>query len=258
MARIAKSAVHAAIEQAARQIAQAAGRDGVTTPSEMEAHLEHLTGPEHALVDIFYRFVQHRSHRHDAPVTVEMAEKAVEYAKQKLIDQYDVNFNGLSRSEIANMSSTGQHAVELAQEMANPEGDLSGTRLAERFAELAEGLTFTSEIDASYEAFYLPPRTDAPAHDKHSFMAAVGIAEDTPITVQPAGYFFRVYTDPSMHRDPQDGARYERLEKLMRAYLDKLGLIRVGDSRGKSGDVYIAGHAQDGSFVGLKTHREWG
>lgn len=257
MARIAKSAVHAAIEQAARQIAQAAGRDGVTTPAEMEAHLEHLDGPEHALVDIFYRFIQHRSHRPDAPITVEMAHKAVEYAKEKLIDQYDVNFNGLSKSEIANMSETGQKAVELAQEMANSDGSFAGDKLAARFVELADGLTFTSEIDAPYEAFYLAPLPTGKTHDKDSFMAAVGAVEGTPVTVQPASYFFRIYTDPDMHRDPQDSAKYARIEKLMRAYLDKLGLIRIGDPRGKSGDVYIAGHGPDGSFVGLKTHREW-
>ena len=257
MARIAKSAVHAAIEQAARQIVQAAGRDGVTTPSEMEAHLEHLTGPEQALVDIFYRFIQHRSHRPDAPITLEMANKAVEYAKEKLIDQYDVNFNGLSRAEIANMSETGQRAVDLAREMVDPEGELSPPKLAERFEELAEGLTFTSEIDAPYTAFYLPPPGPSHAHDKASFMAGVGVGEGTPVTVQPASYFFKTYSDPAMHRDPADGERYAQIERLMRAYLDKLGLIRVGDAKHKSGDVYIAGHASDGSFVGLKTHREW-
>lgn len=117
MPRIAKSDVHAALQRAAQHIQEAAGKDGRVSRSDIATRLEQLEGTERKLVDIFYRFIDKRDHVSGAQVTKKDVDRAVEYAKQKLIDKYDLNDNGLSKGEIARMSLTGQLSVELAREL---------------------------------------------------------------------------------------------------------------------------------------------
>jgi len=117
MTRISKSAVHGALERAARNIAGAAGDDGRISRSEVKDKLKTLTGTEKKLTDIFFRFIDHRDHVAGAQVTGADIEKAVAYAKEKLIDRYDLDRNGLSAAEISKMSLTGKLAVELAREL---------------------------------------------------------------------------------------------------------------------------------------------
>jgi hypothetical protein len=117
MPRIAKSDVHAALQRAAQHIQDAAGPDGRVSRADIKAKVASLEGTEKNLVDIFFRFIDHRDHVPGAQVTKKDIDRAVDYAKEKLIDQYDVNNNGLSNSEISEMSRTGQLAVQLAKEM---------------------------------------------------------------------------------------------------------------------------------------------
>ena len=117
MPRISKTDVHAALERAARHIQDSAGPDGRVSRDDIQAKLSTLKGTERNLVDIFFRFIDHRDHVAGAQITKKDIDSAVEYAREKLIDKYDVNNNGLSQSEIAEMSTTGQLAVQLAKEL---------------------------------------------------------------------------------------------------------------------------------------------
>jgi len=117
MPRIAKSDVHAALQRAAQHIQDAAGPDGRVSRADIKAKLDTLKGTEKNLVDIFFRFIDHRDHVPGAQITKKDIDKAVEYSKEKLIDKYDVNNNGLSNSEISEMSRTGQLAVQLSKEL---------------------------------------------------------------------------------------------------------------------------------------------
>ncbi|MFH1807521.1 MAG: hypothetical protein ABIJ09_02155 [Pseudomonadota bacterium] len=117
MARIARSDVNAALMRAAKQIEDAAGPDGRVSRADIKAKLQDLKGTERNLVDIFFKFIDHRDHVPGAVVTKKDIDKAVAYAKDKLINQYDLNNNGLSKSEIDKMSTTGKLAVQLAMEM---------------------------------------------------------------------------------------------------------------------------------------------
>ena len=124
MARIAKTDVYAALDRAAQIIRSAdTGNDGRISRKEIKAKLATMPeGTEKALVDIFYRFADHRDHRKYAKLTGADLEKTLAYARKELVADYDTNNNGLSKSEIAKMSRTAQLAVQLAKEMkAAPE-----------------------------------------------------------------------------------------------------------------------------------------
>jgi hypothetical protein len=66
-------------------------------------------------VDIFFKFIDNRDFRAGAQVTKSDVKRAVEYAKEHMIAKYDLNNNGLSKDEIAEMSLTGKRAVALAK-----------------------------------------------------------------------------------------------------------------------------------------------
>ena len=69
MSRIAKADVNAALSQAATNIKDAAGRDGVTSRKDMKAKLDTLTGTEKRLTDMFFRFLDHRDYKTNARIT---------------------------------------------------------------------------------------------------------------------------------------------------------------------------------------------
>ncbi len=124
MPRVAKTDIHASLARAAELIRQSdRGGDGVISRADIKAKLATMEqGTERALVDMFYRFADHRDHKPNARITAKDLEKTLAYAYEKLVNQYDTNKNGLSKAEIAKMSTTAQLAVKLAQE----------TKLAER------------------------------------------------------------------------------------------------------------------------------
>ncbi len=117
MPRIAKSDVNAALARAATTISRAGVPDGRTSRAELKAALSSLSGPERALTEVFFRFVDHRDFRAGAQVTKTDVDRAVSYAKEKLVAKYDLNRNGLSAAEVKSMSLTGKLAVDLAREL---------------------------------------------------------------------------------------------------------------------------------------------
>src|SRR5438876_851997 len=102
MSRISKTRVHSALDNAAKNIMDAKGDDNVISRAEMKSKLKELKGPEKALTDMFFRFIDKRDHVDGARVTAADVKKAVAYARQHIIDNYDLNNNGLSKSEIKN------------------------------------------------------------------------------------------------------------------------------------------------------------
>lgn len=117
MARIAKSEVNRALELAAKTINQAGGADGRISRADMKNALatDRVPRQQRALVDIFFKFIDHRDWKAGATVTAKDVSRAVEYAKKTMIAKYDLNANGLSKDEIKQMSLTAKRAVELAR-----------------------------------------------------------------------------------------------------------------------------------------------
>ena len=97
MARLSKQKVHAALEKAAANILSAAGDDAIVSRKDIRAKLLELEGVERMLTSIFYRFMDHRDHRPGARITKQDVADTLAYAKEKLIDAYDKNNNGLSQ-----------------------------------------------------------------------------------------------------------------------------------------------------------------
>lgn len=115
--RIAKNDVVKALQTAALNIKEAAGPDGIVSRADMKEALTGLEGTEKRLTDVFFKFVDHRDFRAGARVTAKDVDKAVAYARTAMIAKYDLNANGLSKAEIAEMSLTGKLAVRLAREL---------------------------------------------------------------------------------------------------------------------------------------------
>ncbi|PRP96540.1 hypothetical protein ENSA5_36160 [Enhygromyxa salina] len=84
--------------------------------ADMRLALRRLRGTERALTEIFFRFIDHRDAKPGAVITKFDVDKALVYAKDRLIDAYDINNNGLSQDEIAKMSNLAKLAVQLARE----------------------------------------------------------------------------------------------------------------------------------------------
>jgi hypothetical protein len=156
MPRIAKADVNQALSVAAKSIIDAGGADGRTSRAEMKAKLAELPKQHRELADIFFKFVDNRDFRAGAQVTKTDVNRAVEYAKKHMIAKYDLNANGLSATEIKNMSLTGKRAVDLAKVLksaavpAEPDtGKLSSARLGTEVAKWSGKANYTSESDSN-------------------------------------------------------------------------------------------------------------
>ena len=160
MARIAKSDVHAVLRRAADLLIQAGGDDQRISRADAKALVGSLQGLEKLLVDMFFRFIDHRDHRPGATVTVRDVEDAYHYAKDKLIDAYDVNGNGLSRAEVAKMSMLAKLAVALAAERAQQSMEATeqfdSDGVEDELRQLVQGLTLVSECNARFEPVVVP------------------------------------------------------------------------------------------------------
>jgi hypothetical protein len=262
MSRIAKGDVYAALERVAQSLVQAGGEDGRISRADVKSHLEGLQGTERALTDIFFRFVDHRDHVPGATVTSRDIEKAVEYAKEKLVTKYDLNNNGLSKSEVAEMSTTGKLAVQLSRELkfgdVQPAGN--GALLAKTLESKADGLLYISESDYPYKGVHLPGAAgEDGSFDSAKFLKALGLPADKEIySIESTEEFFELYQDPDGYGyDPAEVAKYKELQSMMGSELTDLQFIQLDGDEEVEGRVFIVGAAKDGSIVGLESTRIW-
>ena len=124
MARIAKADVNHALDVAAKTLIRIGGSDGKIARAEVKNALatDRVARREAPLVDIFFKFVDHRDFREGAQVTAKDIKRAVEYAKKTMVAKYDLDNNGLSKDEIKEMSLTGKRAVDLAMALKESAG----------------------------------------------------------------------------------------------------------------------------------------
>jgi hypothetical protein len=117
MSRIAKADVNRALDVAAKTLIRIGGADGKVSRTEVKNALatDRVARREAPLVDIFFKFIDHRDFKAGAQVTAKDIKKAVAYAKEHMVAKYDLNNNGLSKDEVKEMSLTGKRAVDLAE-----------------------------------------------------------------------------------------------------------------------------------------------
>lgn len=111
--RVSKEKVNGAFFEAGQQIKDAAGRDQKTTRRELDAQTAGLSASQRELATSLFELVTHR--QRGRPVNASAVDRAVAYAAEHLVGAYDLDGDGLSASEIAQMSKTGQLAVTVAQ-----------------------------------------------------------------------------------------------------------------------------------------------
>ena len=184
MSRISKQSVYNALRRAGDHIITAAGDDPFVSRADMRQKLKTLSGTEASLVDMFYRFIDARDAKPRARVTAKDVEAAIEYAEEKLIAQYDLNNNGLSKAEIERMSTTGKLAVSLAWELKVNHGKThveSEEAWINTIDELVKGVIYYaigSEAGYPLEAVYFPTSVEAITYD--SIVATLGLDTSDP------------------------------------------------------------------------------
>lgn len=269
MARLSKQHVYAALEKAAQNILDARGNDPFVSRKDIRLKLQELSGVEQQLTSIFYRFMDHRDHKPGARITQSDVDSTLAYAKEKLIDKYDVNNNGLSKEEIREMSLTARLAVRLAKIMQDAELEIEeeGTdKLLAVLKGLGQGLYFpawANEADAYLEVFHQAADIDRLTPD--TFATALGLSPVDPAEevyffqqgVEELWWIFENYADFEMESYAE---QFQTLLDFMVSNLKDITHIIVGQDglRGSSQyPVYLVGLAPNGDIVGFETYTVW-
>jgi hypothetical protein len=247
MTRIAKADVHTALDRVGQNIKSAAGSDGTTSRADIQAKIKTLSGTEAQLTDRFFRFTDHRDHKAGARITGSDIDKALSYAKDKLVNAYDVNGNGLSKAEVEKMSLTGQLAVKLAGEIkgvAAPSPSEPAGPLAAAFAAAAKNTWYMSESDSQpqFISTKLPAGALTPASvfqafnqelaqrfDEHTGNLSSYVAVD-----MSKDFLAEVGADYGSDNGKKNG--FELLQQVVDANLTNVVGVRVGP-RGSDGKI---------------------
>lgn len=169
MTRIAKSDVYAALAKAGKNIVAAGGDDGVTSRKELQAHVKTIDNKtEAALTRLLFSFIDHRDHVAGARVTEKDVKKAIGYAKEHLVANRDVNNNGLSASEVRNLSNLGKLAVKLAEEVQDlRKNGMSTTELGKAINVAMKDVNWISESDSTPQFIAVPFREGQAVNTKN-------------------------------------------------------------------------------------------
>lgn len=265
MARLSKASVHAALDRAADNILKAGGPDGIVSRRDMRQALSQYTGVEKQLISIFYRFMDHRDAAKGARITKKDVDEAVAYAKEHMIDAYDLNQNGLSKDEIAKMSLTGRLAVAFARLLKRSslkEDDMSSEALAKLLGGLAEGLFFDdfgSEASESLTPVFFDTQAQTLTPETFAQAANLDLTDPAQAIARfiPAGDFFERFVDTQFESNQRQA---NDLVEVMRANLSDIHVIIVGldqDGVDPAHPAYWVGLTYNGDIVGLQSLVIW-
>lgn len=270
MARIPKEKVHEVLDAAAARILKAGGPDGIVSRRDFRRLLFSLRGDEWRLINVLYRFMDHRDYRPGARITRADIEDSLDYIKTKLIDAYDLDNDGLSPDEIAQMSALGKYAVQLARALMDHSSPSvpTGAALKEKLEPLLEGLFlfgFGSEGDYPFEAFHQEASLDQ--LDQAAFARTLGLDLDDPEQavaryVEDTSAFRRDFQ--AYHGDFREelGERAGQVAQLLAKNLRDRRIFILGLDDWQvypraDHSWYWVGIAPDGSLAGLKSQVIW-
>lgn len=268
MARLAKQKVHAALEKAAQNILDAAGDDPFVSRKDIRKKLQELDWTEQQLTNIFYRFMDHRDAQPGARITQKDVEETLAYAKEKLVDAYDKNNNGLSAAEIEQMSLTARLAVRYAklQDQTVEIETRSTNSIQDGLSKLGEGLYFpawANEADAYLSVF----RKDADLQEltPESFSAALGLdssnpAESIQFWHQGRTNYEWIFENYEAYEQIDDLESFKTLHQFMEQSLTHITHIVVGlDGLRPDSEypVYFVGLTSEGDILGFQTSTVW-
>lgn len=264
MARISKSSIHAALQIAADHIIEAAGDDPFVSRKDIRAKVKTLQGTEAALTDIFYRFIDHRDAKKGARVTQKDVAAAMEYAKEKIIDKYDLNNNGLSKSEIAEMSTTGKLAVALARELKQAGGleeIEDATAWKKELDEMLKGLLYFgpgSEADLAMEAVHLEAKANRITEDLIVKLLNLDLNNKKEIIYRLEARGELLTPSRTFSFDHDGAERAEKINAFAGRYLKSYHELIIGeDNYTSEHPYYLIGLTADGDIAGVLTQLIW-
>lgn len=275
MSRISKQSVYNALRRAGDHIINAAGDDPFVSRVDIRRKLNSLKGTEASLVDMFYRFIDARDAKSGARVTAKDVEAAIAYAEEKLIAQYDLNNNGLSKAEIERMSTTGKLAVSLAWELKVNHGKMhieSAEAWESAINELVNGVIYWaigSEAGYPLEPVYFPTQVEAINYD--AMVATLGLDTSDPFqdifSIEPIETELlepsRVDFDRSKGFDASSGIdTFEvaaGVNALANQHLRSLHRVQIGLDIPEilEHPLYRVGITDTGAIAGVKTIMNW-
>lgn len=269
MSRISKKAVHAALDKAAANIISAKGTDAFVSRADIRQKLSTLSGIEQRLTDIFYRFMDARDHRPGARITQRDVDDTLAYAKEKLIDKYDLNNNGFSTAEIEKMSLTGRLAVGFAmalKRMALLESLDTQAEWLAYLGELSAGLvdfSFGSESDYHLEPVFFETPQDLLDQaavidllDLNPELPAEAIVRSGPLS---RGLFHPEMLDYYQEMDPAGHQRALEINRIFEDFLRQSTYFIIGlDNIGiVEHPVYFLGLTSEGNVAGYRGILIW-
>jgi hypothetical protein len=114
----------------------------------------------------------------------------------------------------------------------------------------SEGLEFTSDTDAPFEAFEWPGEEGKPTPAR--VLELAGLPASTPTKVKSLDAFFRDATKEQDWMDEQERAEAQRFGQLVQTLKDSLADVAVFQFGKGESDVYIVGRTESG-WAGLRT-----
>ena len=229
--------------------------------------MKELEGVEQQLTSIFYRFIDHRDAKPGARVTQKDIEEALAYAKETMVDPYDINNNGLSAAEIAQMSLTARLAVRYAKlQDQMMEEETSTDSLFKKLEELGDGLYFpawANESDAYFSVFRKD--ADLQALTPANFSAAMGLDPSLPAeTIQlwhqgRPGYEW-IFENYENYEQLAELESFKTLHSYMEKHLTHLTHVVVGLDGARPDSqypVYFLGLSPEGDLLGFSTTTVW-
>ncbi len=266
MARLAKQKVHAALEKAAQNILDAAGDDPIVSRKDIRRKLKELEGTEQQLTGVFYRFMDHRDSKPGARITQKDIDNSLAYAKEKLVDAYDVNNNGLSAAEIAKMSFTARLAVRYAILQDQAVEEVTTDKLYDSLFELGNGLYFpawANEADAYLSVFR--KEADLQELTQENFSSTLGLDpsnKEEAIQLWHQGrpdyeWIFELYEEYEQLAALES---FKTLHMFMEQHLTHLTHIVVGLDGARNDSeypVYFVGLTPAGDILGFQTTTIW-
>lgn len=284
--RVAKPLVHTALDKAAANLKNAKGNDPNVSRADVSKATKAITSDaERALTEQFFKFIDAREPAAGARVTDKDIDKAVVYAKQHIIDKYDINGNGISKEEIGKMSRLGRLAVDFAIELKKT-GAAGGTPTALPATQLGKDIAAAallkdgSTVNYVSESDYPVTFVSAPlpsTYDAKSVMGAFstlmlgdvfkGEADLRAMTAEmfsPAETTARLdnmaaVDDPADPASVEIGAAFSKVKKLVEDNLTDLRLVKVGPkaadgSLADDNGLYnylVVGKTRDGQLAGV-------
>ncbi|MCI4671851.1 MAG: nuclease A inhibitor family protein [Bacteroidia bacterium] len=268
MARLSKQKVHAALDKAAQNILNAAGNDPIVSRKDIRAKLMELEGVEEELTRTFYRLIDHRDAKPGARITQKDIDDTLAYAKEKLVDAYDFNNNGLSKTEISKMSLTARLAVRFAKllDQQASTDSMSTEEIAKGLFELGNDLYFpawANEADAYLTLFQKEAKLKELTPE--SFSSALGLdsskkEESIQFWHQGRSEYEWIFENYENYEQFEELESFKTLHIFMEKHLTHITHVIVGldgSLRSSEYPVYFVGLSPEGDILGFETITIW-